>query len=58
MLVEREEVMEPEIPKPRKTKMIMVRATLEEARIMKENADKRGMKLSRYIRSRCVFDKI
>lgn len=43
--------------KPRKTKMIVIRATPSEVAIIKDNAKARNMTLSRYIRYRCLFDK-
>jgi len=43
---------------PRKTRMIMVRATIKEAETIKTNAKNRNMTVSRYIRYRCLFDKI
>jgi hypothetical protein len=43
--------------RPRKTKMIVFRSTPAEVAAIKENAKKRNMSLSRYIRYRCLFDK-
>lgn len=49
--------MEQEYEKPVKSKMIVFRATPSEVAIIKENAKKRHMTLSRFIRFRCLFDK-
>ena len=46
-----------EYRKPVKSKMVILRASPGEIATMKENAQKRNMTLSRYIRFRCLFDK-
>lgn len=44
------------IGKPVKSKVVIFRATPGEVETIKENAKKRNMSLSRYIRYRTLFD--
>jgi len=46
----------PEKP-PRKNKMVIFRATPAEIALIRENAKKHNMTMSRYLRYRAMFDK-
>lgn len=43
--------------KPLKNKQLSIRVTPTERAIVHENAKRRNMSVSRYIRYRCLFDK-